>query len=614
VARTDVVVTRAVGASVPGADPVDRLGDAHPGSVVVARSDEALPGGVPAGCLLVLLGDDEPVVPCFLHLSAASPASAVARAVAAARAALEAERERAVEVERQRELLEIGAALSAERDVRRLLERILTAARELVAADAGSLYLVEGGEGDRRLRFVLAHNDSVEVPWQESLLPVDQSSLAGVVAVTGQPLVIDDAYALPKDGPHHFNPAFDHASGYRTRSLLVVPMTTRAGELVGVLQLINRKRDASARLMDPRTVEREVVGFTMSDLELVRALASQAAVVLESSRLADEVRALFDSFVRASITAIEQRDPPTSGHSFRVAAYTVALARAAQHRPPPAWPELSFSSDRLQQLRYAALLHDIGKLGVREAVLTKRRRLYPDQERLVRERFEHARRALEVELLERALRDLVRRGAPPMTADLARVARARARLGDELGWWLAQVVTAADAGAEQVEPELLEDVATRRFPGIDGSDRHLLEEDELHLLQVGRGTLDEAERREIEAHVVHSARFLMTLPWPRHLRRVPEIAARHHEKLHGHGYPEQLTAEEIPVEVRMLTISDIYDALTSGDRPYRTAYDPVTALAVLEDEVREGAVDPDLVRVFIEAEVWKAAEEPGHEG
>ncbi len=241
-------------------------------------------------------------------------------------------------------------------------------------------------------------------------------------------------------------------------------MTTRAGELVGVLQLINRKRDPASRLTDLRTVEQEVVGFTPSDLELVRALASQAAVVLESSRLAEEVRNLFDSFVHASITAIEQRDPPTSGHSFRVAAYTVALARAAQHRPPPSWPGLSFSPDQLQQLRYAALLHDVGKLGVREAVLTKRRRLYPDQERLVRERFGHARRAREVELSDRTLRELARRGVPPMTADLARVARARARIGDELRWWLAQVLTAADAGADPVEPDLLDEVASHYFP------------------------------------------------------------------------------------------------------------------------------------------------------
>ncbi len=606
-AEIEVVVTRAVRASVPGAVVVERPGDVPSGSVVVATAEEAGLDEVPSGCLLVLLGDDEPTVPCFLHLPAASPASAVARAVAAARASLEAETARAAQIERQRELLEIGAALSAERDVERLLERILTAARELVAADAGSLYLVEGGDGELRLRFVLAQNDSVQVPWRESLLPVNESSLAGVVAATGEPLMIDDAYALPKDAPHHFNPAFDRASGYRTRSLLVVPMTTRAGELVGVLQLINRKRDPASRLTDLRTVEQEVVGFTPSDLELVRALASQAAVVLESSRLAEEVRTLFDSFVHASITAIEQRDPPTSGHSFRVAAYTVALARAAQQRPPPSWPGLSFSPDQLQQLRYAALLHDVGKLGVREAVLTKRRRLYPDQERLVRERFGHAQRAREVELLDRTLRELVRRGVPPMTADLARVARARARIGDELRWWLAQVLTAADAGADPVEPDLLDEVASHNFPGLDGNDRRLLEDDELRLVQVGRGTLDEAERREIEAHVVHSTRFLTTLPWPRHLRRIPEIASHHHEKLHGHGYPAQLSAEEIPVEVRMLTISDIYDALTSGDRPYRTAHDPATALSVLEEEVREGAVDPDLVRVFIEAEVWKAA-------
>jgi len=608
-----VVVTRAVGVPVRGAVPVRGPGDAPPGSVIVAAPREVGVQGPPPGCRLVLVGEGEPPEPCFLHLASGTPASALDRAVAAARASLESERSRAAQVERQRELLEIGTALSAERDVRRLLERVLTAARDLVAADAGSLYLVEGDGDERKLRFVLAQNDSLSVPWQESLLPVDETSLAGVVATTGQPLVIEDAYALPDGARRHFNPAFDRATGYRTRSLLVAPMTTRAGELVGVLQLINRKRDKSARLPDASAVEQEVTGFAPADLELVGALASQAAVVLESSRLADEVRALFDSFVQASVTAIEQRDPPTSGHSFRVAAYTVAFARAIQRHPLPSWPGLSFSADQVQQLRYAALLHDVGKLGVREAVLTKEKRLYPEQERLVRERFGHARRALEVELLERALHDLVRRGAPPMTSDLIRVGRAQSRLGDELRWWLSQVLTASDAGAEPVEHEVLEDIASRRFPALDDTERHLLEEDELRLLRVGRGTLDELERREIETHVVHSAHFLTMLPWPRHLRRVPEIAAHHHERLDGRGYPSRLVSPEIPVEVRMLTIADIYDALTSGDRPYRKAYDPARALAVLEDEVREGAVDSDLVKVFIEAEVWKAAAEPLHD-
>lgn len=601
--KIPVAVTRTVGLDIPGAQLVAAPGEAVPGSVVVAATAE--PGIAPEGCRVIAFGDGEPPAGCFLHLPSAAPPSAVASAVAVARASLEAEAAAREHTTRQRELLEIAAALSAERDVDRLLERILSSARALVHADAGSLYLVEGDGDSRRLRFTLAQNDSVAGPWRESVLPIDSSSLAGMVAVTGRALEVSDAYEIAEDAPYRFNPSFDEATGYRTRSLLVVPMTTRAGELVGVLQLINRVGGTRTGPSPNRPAEREVEPFTRDDLELVSALASQAAVVLESSRLAAEVRRLFDAFVRASVTAIEQRDPPTSGHSFRVADYTVALARAAVHRPQPGWAGLDFTRDELQQLRYAALLHDVGKLGVREAVLTKRRKLYPDQERLVVERFAHARRALEAEMLERTLQAHMRRGTPPSTSDLARLARARARLGDELGWWLHRVLAAAEGRSEPGEEDLLEEVAGFRFTGLDGVGRPLIEPDELGLLRVGRGTLDELERREIESHVVHSARFLATLPWPRHLARVPAIAARHHEKLDGSGYPDRLTAEAIPIEVRMLTIADIYDALTSGDRPYRTAYPPETAFSVLEEEVRGGALDPGLVRVFIESEAWR---------
>ncbi len=566
-ATIPVMVTRAVGVSIPDAITIDRAADAQSGSVVVATAADL--AGLPDGCRLVVIGYGDQPADCFLQLPDGAGDWPISRAVAAARDSLSAEFAAGEHTTRQRELLEVAAALSAERDVDSLLERILTTARALVHADAGSLYLLEGEDDSRRLRFTLAQNDSVAGPWRESLLPVDESSLAGVVAVTGSPLQIEDAYSLPEGVPYRFNPAFDEATGYRTRSLLVVPMTTRAGELVGVIQLINRLRAAEVGASRAHPESRTVDPFTRDDLELVQALASQAAVVLESSRLAAEVRQLFDAFVRASVTAIEQRDPPTSGHSFRVADYTVALARATAHRPPPPLRGLDFSADELQQLRFAALLHDVGKLGVREAVLTKRRKLYPDQERLVVERFGHARRALEVRLLEGALRDLMRRGAAPVTSDLARLDRARARLTDELDWWLTQVVSAAEGRHETVELDLdlLEDMAGRRFPGLDDLDRRLLEPDELRLLQVERGTLDPAERREIESHVVHSARFLATLPWPRHLAKVPVIAARHHEKLDGSGYPQGLAADTIPVEVRMLTISDIYDALTSGDRP-----------------------------------------------
>ena len=552
----------------------------------------------------------------FLALPSRAPRSVVRRSIEAARRVLELRQEIADQqatldghITLQRELLEIGDALATERDLQALLERILTSARLLVSADAGSLYLVErtpGGEAS--LRFALAQNDSCAMPWRESVLPLDRTSIAGMVAATGVPLRIDDAYDLPTRLPFQLNRAFDEASGYLTRSLLAVPMKTRAEERVGVLQLINRKRDAAAVLTSAREVDREVVPFTPRDQGLVQALASQAAVVIESSRLVDEIHHLFESFVRASVTAIEQRDPPTSGHSFRVASYTVALATATERNPPPSVSGLRFTADDLQQLRYAALLHDVGKLGVRESVLTKAQKLYPYQGMLVRERFEHARRALQLERVRRLLAELIRRSRAPAAADLERLGAELEEIDADLDRALLAIQrannpTIRDAAVGGV----VEQIARRVFPGRHGDPRPLLEPHELHLLHVPRGNLDEEERQEIESHVVHSFRFLNTLPWPRHLTSVPEIAARHHEKLDGSGYPNRLTAPEIPVEVRMLTISDIYDALTAGDRPYKHSLDPPRALEILEDEVRDGALDPDLVRIFIGAKVYRTA-------
>jgi len=596
----------------PGAAVVRDPGEVVPPAVVVASAGE-LPRWrerLARGCVLVAAGHDGPAPEGVLAVPDPAADGALEAAVSAARSLAmalaevarleeEAERRRRLEAE----LLEIGAALADEPDLEALLGRILTSARTLAAADAGSVYLVErdtGGAG--RLRFVLAQNDSRPVPWRESALPLDTSSVAGMAAVTGEPVRVPDAYAIPGDAPYRFNRSFDAASGYRTRSILAVPMATRSGETVGVIQLINRKRRADAVLDTPEAVAREVVAFTDEDLTLLRALAAQAAVALENSRLVAEIRGLFESFVRTAVIAIEQRDPPTRGHSFRVASYTVELAEAVERTPPPPYRGVRFTPDELQQLRYAALLHDVGKLGVRERVLTKVGKLYPDQERLVRERFFHALRA---EQLGRAMEVLERcaAGGRPVTRDdLERLRRELDEIADELDRLWLEVRRANDPAvvAREVAASL-EAIARRHFPGPRGEPHPLLLPDELRLLRIPRGNLDEAERREIESHVVHSHRFLMSLPWPRPLARVPEIAALHHEKLDGRGYPNGLAGDAIPLEVRMLTIADIYDALTASDRPYKPALQPERALDILREEARQGALDPHLLAVFVES-------------
>ncbi len=518
-------------------------------------------------------------------------------------------RERRADLEQ--ELLEIGTALAEERDLGALLERILRSARRLVSADAGSIYLVEKGrDGAATLRFVRAQNESREPPDGGAVIPLDRTSMAGMAAVTGEPVVVADAYTLPPDAPFTFNGSFDERSGYRSRSVLAVPMITRSRETVGVIQLINRKRRPGVWLHTPEAVAREVVPFDDGDLELLRSLAAQAAVVLENSRLLERIETLFESFVTASITAIEQRDPPTSGHSLRVARLATALARAVDRERTGRFAEVAFSPADLRQLRYAALLHDIGKVGVREAVLTKRTRLGPDREATIVERLGHAAVAETLRAAEEVVAGLVAGGRPPGEETIEAIADARERVRERTLGWIRAVERAnreVPLPAGLTGP--LGTLAGTVFEAFDGSRRPLLEPEELRHLTVPSGNLDETERREIESHVVHSHRFLTTLPWPPDLARIPEIVARHHEKLDGSGYPEGVTAESIPLEARILAIADVYDALTAGDRPYKPALPVERALEILRDEARGGMLDADLVALFASSGAYRAAED-----
>ena len=548
----------------------------------------------------------------FLHLPSVASESQLDLAVTAAREVLhlrqwtrglqeDAGRAR----EHQLDLVRVGIALSAERDLDRLLQLILTTARELVSADAGSLYLVEEVDSQRVLRFVLAQNDSVPAGLAGATVPLDSSSLAGHVAVHGEPVNVEDVRLLPAEAPYRSSGHFDLVTGYHSRAILTVPIATRAGETVGVLQLINRKTNIGARILSAQDADAYVRCFGHEEIAVLRSLAAQAAVAIENTRLVHEIEHLFEAFVGASVRAIEQRDPSTSGHSQRVARYTLSLARAIEQDPPPNLAGVSFSRDGLTQLRYAALLHDFGKVGVREAVLTKGKKLSPERIAGVQERFRHASRAKEVALLRQLVSTLLRLGRAPLEADVASFEEALRLARRELDVHLSTVLAANEpAVLEASTASLLAQVARTTFPNEEGEPLPLLLPEELRALSVAQGSLDEEERREIESHVVHSYQFLLTIPWPKRYGRIPDIAYGHHEKLNGRGYPSHLVADEIPLEVRMMTVCDIYDALAAGDRPYKRAVSPERALDILSEEVRQGCLDPDLVRVFVDAKVY----------
>lgn len=518
------------------------------------------------------------------------------------------------------ELNQIGIALSIERDPDALLEKILFQARKITSADAGSLYLVEKNPdspavennfwADKQLRFKLAHNDSLEASYSEFVMPVAKKSIAGYTALASHPVNIDDAYQLPQDSPFQHNRSFDEKMGYITKSVLCIPMTSHQGEMIGVLQLINRKRNWAVKLTSAEVVAQQIIPFDQHCIDLASSLASQAAVSIENMRLYEEIKHLFERFIVASSHAIEQRDPTTSGHSTRVAEITVALAQKLDGIDRGPYKGVKFSGDDIQQINYAALLHDFGKIGVREHVLIKEKKLYPEQLQIIKYRFKFIKKVVEL-LYSRKKLDYL------FNNDRKGAERFLASIDHELKQQLEKLDSYLEFILQANEPKVLAEGGFEKLKEIseltlqdNGELTHFLTEDEVDLLSIPRGTLNAEERLEIESHVNHTYNFLTKLKWPTHLKSVPQIAQSHHEKLNGEGYPNKLSKDQIPLPARMMAIADIYDALTAWDRPYKKAMPTERALSILKEEVELGCLDSELFRLFVEDKIYALVAKP----
>jgi response regulator RpfG family c-di-GMP phosphodiesterase len=335
-------------------------------------------------------------------------------------------------------------------------------------------------------------------------------------------------------------------------------------------------------------------------------MASQAAVSIENSQLYEAIERLFEGFVRAAVHAIEQRDPTTSGHSERVAVRTVALAEALDRLQDGPFKLISFSREQVRELRYAGLLHDFGKVGVREQVLIKAKKLYEGELVLIRQRHAFIRRSAEWEFERARAEFLLANGRDGYDRFLKEITERQREAIDTAERFL-KVVLASNEPTVLAEGDFaqLGEFAALDYTDIDGQAQPFLTGRERQHLSIRKGSLDEKERQEIESHVNHTYAFLERIPWTRGLARIPEIALGHHEKLDGTGYPRHVRAEEIPLQTRMMTIADIYDALTAQDRPYKRALPMERALDIMVDEVERGQLDGDLFRVFIEAKVWE---------
>ena len=486
-------------------------------------------------------------------------------------------------VRRMQAIVQVSVALGAITDRNELLRRIAELLFDIFDG-ADRAFVVALDRKRNKLRTLVRRSREGELASRDFAL---SRTIVKQVMEEGKALLLMDA-----QGDQRFA-GRDSVMDLAIRSVMCAPLLHEE-EVLGLIQVDTRRGPEA---------------FSSEDLEILTGISAQVAIAMKNARLYEDIEGLFEGFVKASVQAIEARDPSTAGHSFRVADYTEQLAIAVDRADLPAVREVKFDREQIQEIRYAALLHDFGKVGVRERVLTKAKKLYPYELRELRLRFQYAKACLE----RKAWLDLLNLSeAGEMSPEEFRAHRARVEAG------VREEIRKLDRFLETIvevnEPDYyydkntgrLQEIHDYRFRDREGESLPLLGDYEFSVLSFAHGSLNPEERREIESHVSHTFEFLSLIPWTRPLARIPEIAHAHHEKLDGTGYPLGLSAEEIPVQSKIMAIADIYDALTAGDRPYREGISTDLALNILENEVKEGKLDGDLFKVFVESEAYRS--------
>ncbi len=495
-------------------------------------------------------------------------------------------------VHRLDQLNAIGASLSAERDINRLLEAILTAAKTITRADGGTLYRVTE---ERTLRFEILRTSSLKfylggttgnpVPFYPVQLYKDgkpnHSNVSAYVALTGNTVNIPDAYTA-EGFDFTGTRGFDAKTGYRSKSFLTVPMRNHEGEIIGVLQLINAQDPLSG----------EIVAFSASDQRLAESLASQAAIALTNRLLINQLEQLFESFINLINTAIDEKSPYTGGHCQRVPVLTMMLAEAVNDTREGPLAEFSMSEKDRYELKIAGLLHDCGKVTTPVHVVDKATKLETiyDRIHLIDTRFEVLKRDLDIERLKGGL-------------DEMQLRRRVRELEDDR-----RFLHACNIGSERMSDDdvaRVKRIAAYRWRDVTGHEANFLSEDEVKNLTIRAGTLTEEERKVINHHIVATIRMLEALPWPKHLSNVPEYAGGHHERMDGKGYPKGLTRDQMSVQARCMGIADIFEALTAKDRPYKKGKTLSESLEILGRMSQSGHIDPDLFRIFVGKHVYR---------
>jgi len=516
---------------------------------------------------------------------------------------------------RLEQLNEIGSALSQERNIDHLLEKILLAAKAITRAAGGTLYVLEPSDEGPRLRFAIMRNETLDIALGGTtgnpipFYPVhlygkdgkpNNQMVAAYAALTGKTVNIADAYSeegFDFSGTRNF----DKKTGYRSKAFLTVPMKNHEGETIGVLQLINRVGPTA----------NEVESFASSDQRLAESLASQAAIALTNRHLINQLEVLFESFIALINTAIDEKSPYTGGHCQRVPALTMMLAEAVNETYDGPLREFKMSDKDRYELKIAGLLHDCGKVTTPVHVVDKATKLETifDRINLVDTRFEVLKRDVEIEALKRKLEVLRSPGLDEAAAreQLTQIDRDSEDRRRELEGER-EFLHHCNVGGEVMAAEARERVnrigAGRKWIDVSGNTADFLTQDEIKNLTIARGTLTNEERETINHHIVATIKMLEALPWPKHLRNVPEYAGGHHERMDGKGYPRGLTRDQMSVQARVMGIADIFEALTAKDRPYKRGKTLSESLRILGNFRLNGHIDPDLFDIFVRKKVY----------
>ncbi|CAM9892442.1 unnamed protein product [Phaeothamnion confervicola] len=507
-------------------------------------------------------------------------------------------------VQRLEQLNAIGASLSAERDINRLLESILVAAKTITRADGGTLYRVTE---EKTLRFEIVRTSSLKnylggttgnpVPFYPIQLYRDgkpnHNMIAAHAALSGQTINVQDAYTA-EGFDFTGTRAFDAKTGYRSQSFLTVPMKNHENEIIGVLQLINAT--------NPKTGE--IQAFSPSDERLAESLASQAAIALTNRMLINQLEELFESFINLMNTAIDEKSPYTGGHCQRVPTLTMMLAEAVNETREGPLKNFTMSDKDRYELKIAGLLHDCGKVTTPVHVVDKATKLETiyDRIHLLDTRFEVLKRDAEIDLLKKKL-ELAEAGRRAEAGELEQAHRERLRRIEEDRSFL----RACNIGGEAMRDfdiERVKRISEYRWTDVAGYQASFLTEDELKNLTIRAGTLTQDERQIINHHIVATIKMLEALPWPRHLKNVPEYAGGHHERMDGKGYPKGLVRDQMSVQARVMGIADIFEALTAKDRPYKKGKTLSESLEILGKFSQNGHIDADLFDVFVRRKVY----------